>query len=305
MVRYIRREQPDIIHASGSQDHWTGALGNCLLRKPVCVVRTRHNTYAVSNNLPNQILNRRWTDFQIVVCDVVRKDLARQSAFDPDRMRSIHNGVDVGQFKPDPEKRKKARSEFGYNKEDLVLGIAARLVKDKGHEYLFRAAGQLYKMYPNMKILVLGQGVLEGELKQLVRDLGISDRVQFAGFKEDMAMYVQAFDIGVQPSIGCDTSSFSLKEQMAAELPVIASDYGGLKEIVYDGVEGLVVQTASVQPLAAAIRRMLDSEELRIKMGKAGHRRVLQDFTVEIFAERTLEAYRQALEIHRERAASR
>ena len=64
-----------------------------------------------------------------------------------------------------------------------------------------------------------------------------------------MARCTQAFDIGIQPSIDCDTSSFSMKEQMAAEKPVIASDYGGLVEIITDGAEGLVAPTGTVEPL--------------------------------------------------------
>ena len=79
----------------------------------------------------------------------------------------------------------------------------------------------------------------------------------------------------------------------------IASDHGGLKEIVSDGVEGYVVAAGEVNSLAAALRRLLDSETLRQKMGAAGRRRVLRDFTLEVFAERTLRAYRRAMDIHR------
>jgi len=123
--------------------------------------------------------------------------------------------------------------------------------------------------------------------------------LKFGGFREDMSYCTQAFDAGAQPSIDCDTSSFSLKEQMACEKAVVASDYGGLGEIVTDGIEGFVVPSGVVEPLAAAIRRLANDASLRKTMGAAGRARVLRDFTVQVFARRTLDAYRHALELHR------
>ncbi len=302
--RVIRDAKPDLIHVNGSQDHWVCALANRLMGRPACVLRTRHNTYDVAGHIPNRVLNRAWTDFQIVVCDTVRQDLARHDAFDGARMCSIHNGVDAEQFQPEAHVRQQARAEFGYGHEHLVCGIAARLVPAKGHQFLFRAVAGLHKDFPQVRILVLGQGDLERELRQLAQDCGIGGVVQFAGFRDDMAFCTQAFDIGVQPSIDCDTSSFSLKEQMAAEKPVVASDYGGLTEIVTDGVEGLVVPTGAIEPLADAIRRLATDPARRIKMGKAGRQRVLRDFTIQIFAQRTVEAYRRAIQLHHARTAA-
>lgn len=295
---FIRHEHPDILHVSGSQDHWVCATANRRLGRPVCVVRTRHNTYPVSNHLPNRLLNRDWTDFQIVVCDVVRQDLARHPAFDAARMCAIHNGVDADEYQPNDAWRRAARRDFGYEDGDVVCGIAARLVPAKGHEFLFRAAAVLRTTLPHLRVLVLGQGDLESSLRRLAAECGIDSIVRFAGFREDMAYCTQAFDIGVQPSIDCDTSSFSLKEQMAAEKPVIASDYGGLVEIVAPGVEGLVVPAGTVHSLAEAIRTLYLNADLRADMGRAGRRRVLSEFTIQVFARRTLEAYRRAVELH-------
>lgn len=302
-VRLFRAEKPDIIHVSGSQDHWVCALANRIVGRPHCLVRTRHNTYPVHNLWPNRVLNRAWTDYQIVVCETVRETLGRQAAFDAARMCSIHNGVDADEFQPNAAARPRARAEFGYADEHVVCGIAARLVPAKGHEFLFRAAASLKKNLPNLRILVLGQGALENALKSQVRELGIESIVRFAGFREDAAYCTQSFDIGVQPSVDCDTSSFSLKEQMACEKPVVCSDYGGLTEIVSDGVEGFVVPAGSVEPLEDALRKLMLDPELRCDMGRRGRRRVLRDFTIQVFAQRTVEAYRVAIEVHRERTS--
>lgn len=305
MRRYLRDERPDILHVNGSQDHWIAALANRSLGYPGCVVRTRHNTYPVHDNYPNRLLNRDWTDFQIVVCDVVRRTLAEQRPFDANRMCSIHNGVQPGEFAPDSELRCRARAEFGYADDHVVCGIAARLVPAKGHEFLFKAAALVIPEYPNLRILVLGQGDLEYELKRLVAGLGLGGIVHFAGFRDDMPYCTQAFDIAVLPSVDCDTSSFSLKEEMAAEKPVIASDYGGLTEIVSHGEEGLIVPAGTVEPLAEALRQLLGAPDLRRRMGQAGRARVLREFSVEAFARKTVEVYWRALAIHRERRGTR
>lgn len=298
-VHLIRRCHPDIVHVNGSQDHWVFALANRFLGCPCCVVRTRHNTYPVHDGLANRMLNRRWTDYQIVVCETVRKTLARQRAFDPARLCAIHNGVDADLYAPDDALRRRVRAELGYGDEHVVCGIAARLVEAKGHAFLLRAAAMLRPEFPNVRLLILGQGDKEAALRMLAKNCGVAEITHFAGFRDDMHYCTQAFDIGVQPSIDCDTSSFSLKEQMAAQKPVVASDYGGLTEIVTDGVEGLVVPAGTVEPLARALRRLASDPDLRVRMGRAGRERVLRDFTVQVFGARTAEAYARAIEIHR------
>ena len=303
--RVILGKSPDIIHVSGSQDHWVFAVANRLMGRPVCLVRTRHNTYPVKNNLPNRILNRAWTDFQIVVCETVRETLAAHPAFDAARMCAIHNGVDAEQYLPDPSARARARAEFGFADSDVVCGSAARLTPAKGHAFLLEAAAAIREQFPNMRLLLLGQGELEEALRRQAADLNIADIVRFAGYRQDMQYCTQAFDIGVLPSIDCDTSSFSLKEEMAAEKPIIASDYGGLKEIIDDGVEGLIVPAGTVAPLAEALGRLIGNPALRAAMGKRGRERVLAEFSMQTFAAKTLDAYRRAMEIHRERTASR
>lgn len=305
MRRYIRLHQPDVIHVNGSQDHWVAALANRWMGSPCCLVRTRHNTYTVRDSFPNRLLNRHWTTAQIVVCEMVRNTLAAQATFDSTRLSVIHNGVDPEIFCPNPESRKRARNDFGYMDKHLVCGLVARLVPAKGHEFLLRAAAQLKTKHPELRYLLLGQGVLEGQLRALAAELEIEDKVQFAGFRDDMPHCVQAVDIAVQPSVDCDTSSFTLKEQMATEIPVITSDYGGLTEIVEDGVEGYVVLAGTVPPLAKAIATLAGNPALRAAFGKAGRQRVLKDFSVDVFAHRTLEAYQRAIEYHREDTANR
>lgn len=289
------KERPGVIHVNSSQDHWIAGIAHRRLGRPSCLVRTRHNTYAVANSWPNRVLNRDWTDFQIIVCRHMRAEFAKEPAFAAQPMASVHNGVDAEAYRPDPALRAQARNEFGYTDNEIVIGIAARVNPIKGHEYLLRAVSRLKADVPNLRVLLLGGGDLEPELKRLAQELGIAGLATFAGNREDMARCVQAFDIGAQPSLE-ETSSFSLKEQMACEKPVITSDYPACLEIVEDGVEGYTVPVRSVEPLADAIRRLATDAGLRARMGRAGRERVLREFSIEEFGRRTLDAYGQAIE---------
>lgn len=293
---FLKKARPDLIHVNGSQDHWVAAITRALFCRDTCILRTRHNTYSVKRGLVNRWLNSGSTARQIAVCEMVRRSLAEHPAFDAPRLSAIHNGVDTVRYAPNPAFRERMREVFGYTADDLVFGIAARLVEAKGHTFLFEAAARLADEIPALRILVLGQGALESSLKAQVRSLNLDGRVHFAGFRNDMEQCVHAFDVGVLPSIDCDTSSFSLKEQMAAGIPVITSDYGGLPEIVADGREGLVVPHGTVDELAAAMRQLALDPEARSRMGMAGRERVLKEFSLESFATRTVDIYRMALE---------
>ena len=196
------------------------------------------------------------------------------------------------------------RAAFGYTPEHVVCGIAARLVKAKGHTFLFQALHQLKKDYPDLRLLVLGQGVLEETLKAQTVELGLDSLITFAGYRDDMEACVQALDIGILPSIDCDTSSFSLKEQMATGIPVLTSDYGGLTEIVTNNEEGLVVPHGTVAPLEAALRSLLEDPARRQRMGEKGRERVLREFTGSVFATKTVEAYQKARDLCDERTPS-
>jgi len=304
MGRFVRDARPDLVHVNGSQDHWVAALAWQLSGRDFPILRTRHNTYSVKRGAINRWLNSHCTQHQIAVCEMVRESLAAHPAFEASRLTAIHNGVDTARYAPDPAMRATVRAEFGYGDDDIVFGIAARLVEAKGHTYLFEAVARIASEVPALRVLVLGQGALESKLKDQVGRLGLTSRVHFGGFRSDMERCVHAFDVGVLPSIDCDTSSFSLKEQMSAGIPVITSDYGGLPEIVSDGREGLVVPNGAIAPLARALAEMALHPELRRRMGEAGRARVRGEFSLQAFAGRTVDVYRNLLETADEHTSS-
>jgi len=294
-ANYLREHRPHVLHVNGSQDHWLFAMTNQRLGHPCALVRSRHNTYSVASHVFNRILNRKWTDWQILVGPALKPLYEGHPVFDADRMTVVQNGVDVDRFRPDPEKRRQARRDFGFSGQDIVCGIVARLTPAKGHRYLLEAAARLKETLPKLRVLVLGIGELESELKALADRLGLSDRVIFAGYREDMDFCVHAMDFGVQPSVGTEIAPFSVLELMAAGIPLVVSDYGGLPYAVTDGEDGLIVPNGVVEPLAEAIRRLATDAVFRRVLGERARERVVRCASLETFVQGTVAVYRSAL----------
>ncbi|MAA74768.1 MAG: hypothetical protein CMN28_08685 [Salinisphaeraceae bacterium] len=293
LCRYIVRNDFDLIHVNGSQDHWLAAFAIRLTRRKMALVRTRHNTKKVANTWSNRLLNQRWTDLQITACELLIKDYQNHPAFLKKTLVSIHQGVYLDRTRTDAAHRSRLRASLGFSESDCVLGISARVHPDKGHRYLLDAMAALNR--PDLKLLVIGDGPGLQIMQAYAADIGVASRVHFAGYVDDVGTLLQIVDIGIQPSVGIETSCLAIKEIMALQKPVIVSDYGGLPEIVNHEVEGLVVSHGSAQALARAIGRLADDRHAAAMMGRAGRRRVEDQFTARLCAIRTLNAYRLAL----------
>ncbi|MEQ8766936.1 MAG: glycosyltransferase family 4 protein [Planctomycetota bacterium] len=294
--RLLRSGAVDLVHVNGSQDHWVFALARRRNRSKIPLIRTRHNTYRIRDNFTNRLLNRSLTTRTITVCEWVKTHRLIGPGFDGRPIDVIHNGVDLEHFvevEPDPT----VRGEFSLPEDAVLIGVVARLVKEKGHRYLVEALGELVeKGRDRLHVLLIGEGTEGAAILEQAEALGVSDRLTFTGFRSDVRRLVSACDLGVLPSIGCDTSSIALKEMMAMRKPVVTTDHGGLPEIVDDGVNGFVVPAADGSALAAAIDRFLQDPGLARRLGVAAREKVEREFTRQLAFERTLESYRQALD---------
>jgi glycosyltransferase involved in cell wall biosynthesis len=184
-----------------------------------------------------------------------------------------------------PDARAAARAELGLAAEDVVVGIVARLAPVKAHEVLLEAVAKLAPSHPRLRLVCIGGGDRAAELARLCEDLGITDRVLWAGLRRDVATLVPAFDIA------CLTSRFecaplSVIEAMAAGLPVVVSDVGAVRDMVGDGAEGFVVPPGDAAALADRLDRLAADPVLRARMGYAGRARAECDFRIEDTAAR-------------------
>jgi glycosyltransferase involved in cell wall biosynthesis len=203
----------------------------------------------------------------------------------PGKVQVVHNGVDFEEYERSAVPRGQLRRRLGLAPEDFLVGFTGNLIERKGIATLVRAAARMLEGGRSVDFVVLGRvpvGTSRSYLRgceRLVERSGIGDRFRFLGFTPDVRPAVADLDLLVLPSLQ-EPFGRSVIESMALGVPVVASDVGGIPEIIEDGVSGVLVPPGDDRALADAIRRLLDDDELRGRISAAGLRSVRERFDV-------------------------
>jgi len=204
------------------------------------------------------------------------------------RITTIYNGIDPEWFAQEVDLAK-TRETYGLSGAFTLLEVA-RLEEGKGHKYLFEAVSLINRAEGDIKLLVVGEGSKEVELKQLASTLGIEDRVVFTGALTDVRPVFAVSDVVVLPSLE-EAMGIVLLEGMCMGKPCIASNTGGIPEVVSDGKSGILVEPRDINGLKEAIVKLLKSPDLRTKMGQEGKRIVCEKFHVANMAKQVEDLY--------------
>jgi len=178
--------------------------------------------------------------------------------------------------------------------DSLVVGTVARLSRQKGIEYLLHAAKTVIKQFPDITFIIAGKGPLESQLKGLSIKLGISDKVKFLGFNDDIPKLLSVIDIFVLPSLWEGMPNVVL-EAMAAGKPVIATDTGGSKDIIDSGINGVLVEPKNSEALAEAILALLGDPAQRKRLGESARDKVKERFPIDKMVSKTEQIYTKLL----------
>lgn len=226
-----------------------------------------------------QRLVARRVDRFVAVSDHVARSLAALG-WPADKLTVIPNAIDVGRFAFGDERV--ARSHAA----PIVLTVA-RLDNQKGHEYLIEAADAL----PEVRVLIAGDGPERARLEELARRSPASSRIEFLGARRDIPELLAGCDVFVLPSL-FEGLPLAVLEAMAAGRPVVASDIGGIDEIVIPEMTGLLVPPRDAGALAAAVRRLLDDPGLGHRLGEQAHELVRSRYQQSRMARDVLDLYR-------------
>jgi glycosyltransferase involved in cell wall biosynthesis len=292
----LRRERPTILHTWMFHANFVGRIVGRLARVPI-VVTSRRNVNI--GGALREFLNR-WTarlgDRVIAVCEMARQAEIERARVSPDKVVTIYNGVDTNEFAAlDAQAAARARRAFGIPSGAPLVGTAGRLHRQKGFADLITALAQVREHFPAVRLLLVGDGELRGDLEAHAQALGLSEVVAFAGPRTDIPEILAGLDLFALPSLWEGLPNVVL-EAMAAGLPVAATAVGGTPEVVVDGITGILVPPHDPGALARPITRLLRDPDLRCKMGQAGRERVERCFTVEQMIQRTQALYEDVLE---------
>jgi glycosyltransferase involved in cell wall biosynthesis len=309
--RLLRRSRFDVVHVHTPIAALVGRVAAWAAGVPVKIY-TAHGFYFHEGMPPGkrrfhvmlEKLGARFGDFIMTVSGEDEKTAIALGICRPDRIETIYNGVDVERFAPHhftAQAREELRRRLGIAAEAQVIGFVGRLVREKGIIELVQALGQLAPRFSKLRLLIVGD-VLESdydagkeEFIAQARQLGVLERIAFAGMVDDTRPYLAAMDIFCLPSYR-EGMPVSLLEAMAMGLACVATNIRGCREEIVDGVSGRLVAPRDARALAEAFASLLENQQAARAMGEAARRRVLDKFDEKLVLAHELAIYRRLLE---------
>lgn len=276
--REIKQRSIDIVHTFMIRATIFGVLGAQGGRAKAILTSRRNLGYWYTRRLLIlfRLLNRLTTRV-VANSEGVRTVALRSEGLSPDRVDVLYNGVDMNRFDRAADPNFAAR--LGIPAGARVIGIVANYRPVKNLPLFLRAARLVAQRVPNAVFVLVGRGEQREELQGLAMELGIADRVIFTDDQGDIAAFYPLFQIGCLSSCSEGFSNVIL-EYMAAGLPVVATDVGGIGEAVEHGSTGLLVPDGDDNAFAEAIVTLLLNPERRIAMGRQGRQRCAERFEI-------------------------
>ena len=287
----IRRENIAIVHCHEMKGRLYGLLA--VRGTPARLITTNHN-WIRSDFLVTcfESLDAFYIRFfpKIVAVSPEVRQLMRRYLTPDKKIQVIINGIDMQEFRKNTAARNKIRREFNIAPETPLIGVFGRISPEKGQKYFIAAAAQVLKVLPEAHFLIVGDGFQSEEMQQYVAELGISEMVLFAGFRPNVAEFYSALDIFVLPSL-LEGTPMALLEAMSTELPVIASEVGGVGRIIQDKENGLLVPPADAEELASAMLRLLQHLEEGDRMAVNGFATIAEKYSAKKMTDAYMRLY--------------
>jgi glycosyltransferase involved in cell wall biosynthesis len=290
---HLRAVRPDVLHTHLGYSDLLGGVAARTLGIPS--VSTLHMT--LWSGTPREwsrfrltaLARRRCAAQIIAVSEAARQSYLATGWDRPEHVVTIHNGIaDAAR----PGAGVAVRRELGIAADALVLGMVGVLRGWKGHEEAAAAVELLAERFPQLLLLIVGDGPKRADIERATRGLG--DRVAFAGYRDDVIDVLDAVDVLVHPS-ALDAFPTALLEAMAAGVPAVATAVGGIPEAIADGETGILVPApATAAGVADAVEPLLADAGLRRRMGARGRARFEREFRTDRWIERLLAVYESA-----------
>jgi glycosyltransferase involved in cell wall biosynthesis len=292
LASLIRAQRPDVLHLHSRRgcDTW-GAIAGRLQGLPVVLSRRVDNPEsrlwaALKYRLPGRV---------VTISRGIREVLLSEGVPET-KLVCVPSAVDTAQYRPSRDELPWFRAEFGLAADALTIGMAAQFIERKGHATLLDALPAVFARHPEVRVLLFGQGPLVTAVKARVEaDAALRERVQLVGFRRDLDRVLPCLDVLAHPAY-MEGLGVALLQAAACGVPIVGGRAGGIPEIVQPGVNGELIEPGDAAALAAALDRLLDSAELRVRMGAAGRAWVERHFSIDAMVEGNLAVYRELLE---------
>jgi L-malate glycosyltransferase len=288
--KLLSHQNYDVLHAN--DPHALTAAWLAGAQERTCIVVSRRVAYPLSASglagkryqIPRRI---------VAISHFVEKSVL-ESGVPPERLAIVYEGVEVPPL-PTQEARQQARQRWNVAENEKLLGCIGYLLPEKGQEIAIRALSTIGTRVPRARLLLAGDGPCRAGLEALVQQLGMQDKVIFAGFVEDVTQVYVTLDAFVFPSLA-EPLGTSLLAAMAWGLPVLAVASGGVPEYVKDGDNGLLAAQPDPELFSTSMSRLLNDDSLGIALGQNARRTIAEQFSAGRMVENTIHMYEDVLQ---------
>lgn len=303
ILRYMRQLNPQLIHTQLEFSDILGTLAAKLTGIPT--VSTLH-TLDITDEEGSATwrLKLRWfilgnfTDRVIAVSEKTRSHHLQVAKLPSRKMLTLYNGIELSRFKNTTAGQKaKIKQALNLPHDGKIIATVAVLREPKGIQFMLQALPAILQKIPNAHYLIVGDGEFKTPLVELSESLGLQKHVTFAGRRTDIPQLLDCSDLFVLPTL-IDALPTVLIEALAAERPIVASNVGGIPEIIENNVNGRLIPSGEPAELAAACIQVLEDENLARQFTLAGRQKVQQQFDVKVQAQKLIEIYEGLLKQH-------
>jgi len=290
LTRLVKKEGFCVIHAQTRVAQVAGGIVSRITRVPI--ISTGHGFFK------HERLFRKlfpfWGDKIIAISESVREHLINDFHIDKERVTVVYNGIELDRFlKKSGEIDQNMRKKMSLNQNMMIVGAIGRLSSVKGYIYLVKAFKKFARENENARLLIIGEGGEKPKLEKEVKESGLTNKVIFESKKMATEDYLSVMDIFCQPSIK-EGLGLALIEAMASGRACIASNVGGIPEIIDHEVDGILVPPENPPALAEAITRLATNTELRRSFSIRAPRKTADKFSIEDSVKKIAEVYEEA-----------
>ena len=290
LVSVIKGKNIDVMHAHEFAMNVYGSMASAVTGVPIVTTVHGKNYYGerLRRRLAYRLVSRH--SKMVAVSNDIADFLTKTIGIQAKNIITIHNGVRIDGFRKDSSARNRIRNMLGLSDGQPLLGTVGNLYPVKGHIYLIQATAIIKKSVPDVKTVIAGRGMLLDRLKGEVTGMGLEKNIEFLGYREDIPQLLQAMDIFILPSLS-EGTPLSILEAMASLKPVVATDVGGLSEIIDNGETGLLVPSKDPGSLAAKILLVLENREFAEKMAAAARKKGVCEYDLSIMVRKYIDLY--------------
>jgi len=281
--QYLKKEKTDIVQTYHfSSDIWATFWAKLAGVRKIISNRRDMGYWRKPWHIYTYRCINRWVNTIVVVSNSIRDMVQSTEGESLEKIKVIYNGVELT-LNP-------ATPSINELKDNIVIMHVASLSPIKGHIFLLKAFKKTLQQFKNIKLVLIGEDMLNGSLQHQVLDMGLSNDVLFLGERKDVTSLLTIADICVLPSLS-EGMSNSILEYMAAAKPVIATKVGGNPELIQDGFNGLLIEKENVEQLSQALVELIKDKEKRKNFGQNGLSLVKSKFTMEVMLTQYQELY--------------